>query len=113
MNISFAQTNGKNSGRIVVEFMKEKKSSKANIKTEVKSFFGLDSVWVQSLERKFNQSIRIDRKAKKGRYVVSVRYIITKDGIVSDVYCENDPGFGLCDKVVREVKNAPRWPKYK
>ena len=111
INTPYAQTVNIKYGKIVVEFTKEKKSSKANIKTQVISFFGLDSVWVQSLEKRFNQSIRIARKAKKGRYVVSVRFIMTKDGNVSDVFCENDPGFGLCGEVVRKVKNVPRWSK--
>jgi len=104
-----AQVSNNRYGKIVVEFTKEKKSSKANIKTEVKSFVGLDSVWVQSIEKKFNQSIRITKKAKKGLYVVSVKFITSKDGIISDITCENDPGFGLCEEVLREVKKKSKW----
>jgi hypothetical protein len=101
---TYAQISNKRFGKIVVEFTKEKKSSKANIKAKVKSFVGLDSVWVLSLEKKFNQSIRITKKAKKGLYVVSVKFITTKDGTISDITCENDPGFGLCEEVLRELK---------
>lgn len=109
INTAHAQTINYAGGKIVVEFTKEKKSGKANIKTAIKSFSGLDSTWVKSLENKFNQSFRIERKAKKGQYLVSVRFIISKDGRVSEVLCENDPGYGLCGAVVREVRNAPRW----
>jgi translation initiation factor 1 (eIF-1/SUI1) len=95
--------------RVVIEITKEKKSSKGNNKIVIKSFLGIDSLWVDSLEKKLNQSIHIDKHTKKGKYIVTVKFIRTKDGSLSDVLCENDPGFGLCQEVMNVIKRRQPW----
>lgn len=93
---------------VVVEITKQK--GNISTKVEVKSAFpGGDSLWVRSLEKKLDEAIRAGKRIKKGKYIVSVKFIVRKDRTVSDVLCETDPGFGLCDKVVRAVGNSPRW----
>jgi hypothetical protein len=108
---SYAQTVAKNYyGRIVVEFTKEKRSKKIYAKVEIKSAFpGGDSAWVRSVEKNINQSIAVDKRVKKGKYIVSVKFILSKDGILSDIACENDPGFGLCGEVIRVFKKTKKW----
>jgi hypothetical protein len=108
---SYGQTIAKNYyGRIVVEFTKEKRSKKIYAKVEIKSAFpGGDSVWVQSIENNINQSNRIDKRVKKGRYIVSAKFILSKDSSLSDIACENDPGFGMCEEVIRALKKTKKW----
>ena len=48
-------------------------------------------------------------RPKKGKYIVSVRFITDKQGYVADVKCEKDPGFGMCEHVLRYVKKSPKW----
>lgn len=48
-------------------------------------------------------------KMKAGNYTVNVRFLVERDGSISDVKALNDPGYGLakgCEKVVR---TGPRW----
>jgi hypothetical protein len=108
---SYGQTVPKNYyGRIEVEFTKEKRPKKIYAKVEIKSAFpGGDSAWVQSIENNINQSIGIDKRVKKGKYIVSVKFILSKDGSLSEVQCENDPGFGMCGEVIRVVKKTRKW----
>ena len=68
-----------------------------------------DSSWVQSLEKNLIQSTPDKNRAKKGKYIVSVIFIVDKDGYVSDVECDNNPGNGMCNEVVRIVKKSGKW----
>ncbi len=69
----------------------------------------MDSLWADSLEKNLNRSIRFDKHTKKGKYAVTVRFIKTKDGVLSEVTCENDPGFGLCQKVTSVIRKNQKW----
>ncbi|MEQ1555150.1 MAG: hypothetical protein ABL929_13275 [Ferruginibacter sp.] len=93
-----------------MEITKEKKSKKNIPIVEIKSTFQVeDSVLMNSLEKNIIKAIQNGKRIKKGKYIVSVAFIITKDGTVSDVRCDKDPGFGMCEEVVRQVKKSPKW----
>ena len=106
-----AKTYGQTSNRavhIVVEITIEKRN--VLTKAEVKSSVPLtDSAWIQNLEKNVTESIRSNKRPKKGKYIVSVRFMIDKQGYVTDVKCEKDPGFGMCEHVLRYVKKSPKW----
>jgi hypothetical protein len=40
-------------------------------------------------------------------------FIIDKERSLTDIRCENDPGFGMCEEVVRvvarKIKKSPKW----
>lgn len=44
-----------------------------------------------------------------GQYTVNVRFLVEKDGSVTDVQSLNDPGFGLGKGAVDVVKKGPKW----
>jgi hypothetical protein len=110
---SYGQTATKNFGRVDVEIIKEKKK-KIYIKVDTKTTFPTeDSSLVLYLEKNL-QSIQIDKRVKKGKYVISVQFIIDKEGYVSDVKCLNDPvGFGMEEEVMRVVKKYSMWPNWR
>jgi hypothetical protein len=104
---TYEQTSNR-AGHIVVEIIIEKRN--VLTKVEVKSSVPLtDSGWMQNLEKNITESIRSNKRPKKGKYIVSVRFITDKQGNVSDIICEKDPGFGMCEHVVRVVKKSPKW----
>lgn len=97
-------------GRIEVIFTKEKRPNKFYATVEIKSAFpGGDSAWVKSIEKNINQSLGIGKRVKKGKYLVAVKFILSKDGSLSDIACENDPGFGMCGEVLRVLKKTKKW----
>jgi len=101
----------KSYGDIVVEITNEK--GNISTKVEVKSaFYVEDSSWVQSIEKNITKSIRVGKRVKKGKYIVTVKFILTKDGTLSDILCKNDPGFGMCDKVVSAIKKSQKWHRF-
>lgn len=108
---SYGQTVVKNYyGLIDVEITKEKRPKRIYVKVEIKSPFpGGDSAWVQSIEKNINQSIGVGKRIKKGKYIASVKFIVSKDGSLSDIACESDPGFGMCEEVIRVLKKTKKW----
>lgn len=72
------------------------------------NFPGGDSAGVKFLENNLNQSITYRNGAPKGTYTVSVAFVVTKDGNIADVRCVTDPGYGMCEAVMRVIKKAAR-----
>lgn len=92
-------------GRIVIEITKEKhKIYKIKVIQWVNP--RADSSWLPSIEKDLNRSIPANKHIKKGKYIVSARFIADKGGNISDVECENDPGFGIGAEVVRALKKS-------
>jgi len=46
---------------------------------------------------------------KPGTYTVKLRFIVNKDGSLSDFTALNDPGNGMAKKVVEMIKDSPKW----
>jgi hypothetical protein len=96
-------------GKIDVEITKVSRK-KINSKVEIKSVFpGGDSSWVQSIETKLNQSIQLGKGAKKGKYLVSVQFVVAKDGSMSDVKAMTSNGYGMEAEVLRAIKKETKW----
>jgi hypothetical protein len=108
---SYAQTATKSYGRVDVEITKQKKPKKIYTKAEIKSAFtGGDSSWISSLEMKLNQSIQYKNGAKPGKYIVSVVFVLGKEGNIADIRCVNNPhGFGMEAEVMRAIKTKTKW----
>jgi hypothetical protein len=106
--VCVAKSYGQGGGRIVVEITKGK--HKTYTTKVIESVIPrADSSWVQSLVKNINESIPDKNRAKKGKYICSVNFIIDKEGHISDVECVNNPGFGMCNAVVRVIKKSGKW----
>lgn len=97
--------------RLNVEIVKKRGKISSNV--EMISSVERDSAWVQSLKKNIIESFQNDKRIKKGKHLVTVKFIIAKDGSVSDISCENDPGFGICGKVIGVVKRSKGGLKWK
>jgi hypothetical protein len=62
------------------------------------------------ITKKLNTSKFRKNGAKRGKYTVRARFIVTKDGSISDVECLNDPGYGMGAESVRAIKGSSKWP---
>lgn len=72
-------------------------------------FPGGTDAWRKYLERSLNRDAPTDNGAPPGKYTVMVSFIVAKDGAISDVKAENDPGYGTADEAVRVIKKGPAW----
>jgi protein TonB len=51
----------------------------------------------------------VENKAPAGNYRVTVSFVVARDGSISDVKAENDPGYGTAAEAVRVVQKSPKW----
>src|SRR5438270_14000684 len=67
--------------------------------------------WTNQLQQVLGPVIEkaASKGMKAGTYVVNVRFLVEKDGSISDVVALNDPGFGLANAAERAVKTGPHW----
>jgi periplasmic protein TonB len=59
--------------------------------------------------KNLNPNVPADNKARRGRYMVVVRFIVAKDGSISEVVAETNHGYGMEKEVVRVIKIGPKW----
>jgi TonB-dependent SusC/RagA subfamily outer membrane receptor len=67
--------------------------------------------WQAFLEKNLQSLIVNAAKngAKPGSYTVNIRFLVKKDGSVSDFKALNDPGYGLAKQVLALMPNSPKW----
>ncbi|MDP3392254.1 energy transducer TonB [Sediminibacterium sp.] len=65
--------------------------------------------WTKYLERNLNRDLPVENGAPPGKYTVVVSFIVAKDGAISDVVAENDPGYGTKAEAVRVIARGPKW----
>ena len=88
----------------------ESDSSKVYMTVSAEAQFpGGDYGWSEFLRKNLNPDVPVEKGAKKGKYTVIVRFVIHKDGSISDTKCENDPGYGMCQEFLRLFKIMPKW----
>jgi len=72
-------------------------------------FPGGIAAWAKYLERNLNRDLPVENGAPAGKYTVVVSFIVSKDGSISDVVSENDPGYGTKAEAVRVISKGPKW----
>ncbi len=73
------------------------------------SFPGGMDEWVKYLRRNLRAEVATDAGAPTGKYTVVVSFLVDKDGNISEVKAENDPGYGTADEAIRVVKKSGKW----
>lgn len=72
-------------------------------------FLGGIAAWRKYLERNLNQDIAAQNGAPPADYSVVVSFIVDREGNISDVRAENDPGYGTRAEAIRVIQKSPRW----
>ncbi len=97
-------------GSQVVEAPKAVEEDKIFTKVEIEAEYpGGTGAWKKFLERNLNGQVATDNSAPAGKYTVVVRFIVAKDGSVSDITPESSVGYGMEAEAVRAIKKAPKW----
>jgi hypothetical protein len=71
-------------------------------------FPGGNAAWIHFLQDNINPNAP-DSTAPRGTHKIIVVFEIEKDGTINNVYCENDPGHGMCEEAIRVIKMSPKW----
>ena len=79
-------------------------------KVEVEAQFqGGEAAWRRYLQNNLNANTPVDNGAPEGTYQVVVRFIVGKDGTISDVAAETNHGYGMEQEAVKIIKKGPKW----
>jgi hypothetical protein len=73
------------------------------------TFPGGTDAWAKFLARNLNRDLPVENGAPAGKYRVTVSFIVARDGTISDVIADNDPGYGTAEEAVRVIKAGPSW----
>jgi len=94
----------------VVDVKKDDEENKIWTKVEKEAEYpGGDAAWRSFLMNNLRGEVPVDNGANAGVYQVIVRFIVSKDGSLSDISCESDPGYGMCSEAVRVIKKTKSW----
>jgi antitoxin component YwqK of YwqJK toxin-antitoxin module len=72
-------------------------------------FPGGQEGWVNFLRKNMKAGVAADNLAPAGKYKVILKFVVNKDGTLSDIMAENDPGYGTAAEGIRVLKLSPTW----
>ena len=72
-------------------------------------FPGGQNGWIKFLKKNLQTNIPSKNNAPAGTYTVRVKFIVAKDGTVSDIRIAKDPGYGTAEEVIRVFLLSPKW----
>jgi periplasmic protein TonB len=99
-------------GTQVVEAPPKKDEDEDKVFTKVENeaeFPGGDGAWRRYLEKNLNPNTPVDNGAPEGTYTVTVQFIVSKDGSISDVRALSSHGYGMEEEAVKIIKKGPNW----
>lgn len=97
-------------GTQVVEAPKSDDEDKIFTKVENEAEFpGGNAAWARYLQKTLDGFNPADNGAPPGKYQVIVRFIVSKDGSISDVTPETSFGYGMEEQAVKSIKKGPNW----
>lgn len=77
---------------------------------EIESEFpGGHEAWKKYLEKNLNTETATGNGAPLGKYTVILAFKVDKQGNISDITVEKDPGYGTAEEAKRVIKKGPSW----
>ena len=73
------------------------------------AFPGGEEKWKQYIAAALDKSVPVKNNAPKGDYSVIVRFIVRKDGTLSDIKALTKFGYGMEEEAMRIIRQGPRW----
>jgi protein TonB len=65
--------------------------------------------WSRYLKQNLNPNTPVDNGSPNGTYQVIVKFVVSKDGSISDVTSETKFGYGMEDEAIKIIKRGPKW----
>jgi periplasmic protein TonB len=97
-------------GTQVVEAPKADDEDKVFTKVENEAEFpGGNAAWTRYVQKTLDGFNPADEGAPPGKYQVIVRFIVSKDGSISDVQAETSFGYGMEKQAIDAIKKGPKW----
>ena len=65
--------------------------------------------WRNFLTKNLNPNVPLDNGSPSGKYTVIIKFVVSKDGSLSDIHAETKVGYGMEEEVIRIIKNSGIW----
>ena len=79
-------------------------------KVELEATFpGGADAWQTYLQENLKADVPVKKGAPAGKYMVIVRFIVSKNGKVTDIKAETNYGYGMEKEVIRIIAKGPKW----
>ncbi len=65
--------------------------------------------WRRYLQNNLDGNVAAENDAPPGTYTVIVKFIVSKDGSISDVVAETNNGYGMEKEAMRAINKGPKW----
>jgi periplasmic protein TonB len=72
-------------------------------------FPGGNAAWARFVEKNMEGYNPFDNGAAPGKYQVIVRFVVSKDGSISNVQAETNFGYGMEEQAIKCIKKGPNW----
>lgn len=72
-------------------------------------FPGGPDAWQKFLERNLKQDVPVENGAPPADYKIVVSFIVDKEGNVTEIRAENDPGYGIASEAIRVIQRSGKW----
>ena len=98
-------------GTQVVEVpVKAVEEDKVFTKVEIEAEYpGGQGAWANYLRKNLSGDVATQNGAEPGTYTVIIKFIVSKDGSISDVSSETSIGKGMEQEAIRVIKKGPKW----
>jgi len=73
------------------------------------SFPGGPEAWSVFIKQNLDQRVPVIKEAPSGRYKVQVKFIVDKDGAVSNIEALTSHGYGMEQEVIRLIAESDKW----
>lgn len=94
----------------VVEAPKPQEDNTIFEKVEIEaSFPGGLGAWARYLHKTLNSTTPVDNGAPAGTYTVLIKFVVDREGNISDVTPLTNYGYGMEEEAIRAIKNGPNW----
>ena len=108
--VQIVQAPVEDKGTVVAEAPKIDYESTVFNKVEIEAEYpGGSAAWAKYLKNNLDANTPVDNGASEGTYTVVVRFIVSKDGSISDVVAETKHGYGMEAEAMKIIKKGPRW----
>jgi protein TonB len=92
------------------EIIEQRKDPEPDIYTDVQVPAKFNGNWIRFLETNLNANVPVDNSAPAGRYSVIIRFVVDKDGNVSDLAPVTNMGYGMEAEAIRALKKtSQQW----
>lgn len=68
-----------------------------------------DGNWKAFLENNLNANVPVDNGAPAGRYSIIIKFVVDKEGKLSDILALTNHGYGMEDEAIRVIKKSKTW----